>query len=486
MSSLLQNNKNRLPVINMAWYIVVGVMIALLLLALPSFYLPILAGGMVVLFVVARNPEIGILIITILISSIVFENSLPLINFGIGSFHITDIMLFFMLFKIVYNHMVGNDSESLMTPLDLPLMLFFIIVIISVFISLIYYKTDYNVVMRAFRTICYYLMFFITTRLIIDKKQVIFIVKGITIIAIAVAIAMLAQAIVGDVIQLVPGRVEAAGTFGQDSEALRIIPPGQTLILVIYLTAVCTKIHSRHKAHYNSFLFYIIILLSMANLLTYNRNTWIGITMSLSLLMFLIPVESRNRLITLLMVSTLLIGSIVIIKENYSGMSGETSDAISNRITSLFSGKKLIQSSQLQDRFEEISYASRQIVEHPVLGIGLYTEYRPNIYGKGDEIAYFVHNNYLWIIMDMGLTGFLFYIWFYIGFIVRGLKNWKKIKDDYLRSVMLGFLLSGVAMLFMALVDPVFMYWFSIVVIALIAGLSEVIIRINAKEMKGA
>jgi len=99
---------------------------------------------------------------------------------------------------------------------------------------------------------------------------------------------------------------------------------------------------------------------------------------------------------------------------------------------------------------------------------------------------YFVHNNYLWILMDTGVFGLLSYMWFFLGFIIRGLKNWRSIQDDHLRAALLAFLLSGTAMLFQALVDPVFMYWFSVVIIAIIAGLSEVIIRINSDELKNA
>ena len=184
------------------------------------------------------------------------------------------------------------------------------------------------------------------------------------------------------------------------------------------------------------------------------------------------------------MISSMILILILAIFKQVVGGKDETSFAVFDRFTSLFTGSKLVESSTLQDRFTENGFALDNISEHPVLGIGLGTEYRPSLYGKKDEILYFVHNNYLWIVLDTGVTGLVFYMWFFLGFIIRALNNWRTIKDDYLRSALLGFMLSGTAMLFQALVDPVFMYWFSIVIIAIIAGLSEVIININSNELQ--
>jgi len=53
-----------------------------------------------------------------------------------------------------------------------------------------------------------------------------------------------------------------------------------------------------------------------------------------------------------------------------------------------------------------------------------------------------------------------------------------------LKSVVVGFMLSGVGILLAAIVIPVFMQWFAIVVIATMIGLTEAIIRINEEKVK--
>jgi len=62
-----------------------------------------IACAVPVLLIIKKKPEIGILAIVILISSIIFEEALPLIPIGVGSFHISDAILLFLLFLIPLN-----------------------------------------------------------------------------------------------------------------------------------------------------------------------------------------------------------------------------------------------------------------------------------------------------------------------------------------------------------------------------------------------
>jgi O-antigen ligase len=138
----------------------------------------------------------------------------------------------------------------------------------------------------------------------------------------------------------------------------------------------------------------------------------------------------------------------------------------------------------VDDRRIENEYAFAQIRKHPLLGIGLANDYRPQIYGPEDTLNNYVHNAYLWLLTDMGFIGFLLYCWFYLRFLIRAATNWKKITDAFLQATVVGFLISGIALLPMALFIPVFMEWFSIVVIACMAGLTETLIRSYAPEIE--
>jgi hypothetical protein len=85
--------------------------------------------------------------------------------------------------------------------------------------------------------------------------------------------------------------------------------------------------------------------------------------------------------------------------------------------------------------------------------------------------------------MDMGIIGFSSFFFFYLRFIKHGLSHWRNIKDSLLQSAVIGFTLSGIGILLAAIVNPMFMKWYSIVVITTMIGLTEAIIKINHVEL---
>jgi O-antigen ligase len=143
----------------------------------------------------------------------------------------------------------------------------------------------------------------------------------------------------------------------------------------------------------------------------------------------------------------------------------------------------LYKSDSLEWRRVENKYALQQIVKHPFLGIGLGKDYRPQIFGSYDTSTGYIHNGYLGILLDVGLIGLLPLLWFFVRFVIRGFRNWDKIKDTYMNLLLTGFTLSVLGVLLINMVSPVFRQWFSIVVFPTIIGLSEVIIRINEMEL---
>ncbi|HTP67166.1 MAG TPA: O-antigen ligase family protein [Geobacteraceae bacterium] len=469
----------------LAVYITVGVAVAALIFFLPIQYFIVAAAGSFVLAVIASRPEIGVLIITVLVSSIVFEDSMPLIPIGIGSLHIADILLFFMTAAVVCKRLTGRTENFAATPLTLPLLLFYGVVLFSAYISITHHGKNFNDVIRILRYVTYYFLFFIVTNEIDEKRRIVFLVKGMLLIGGVVAATMVAQAMIGDSVQLMPGRIEAAETFGEEYGALRILPPGQTLLFISFITAMCITVFRLGRSAVFSGMSALVILLGGAIVLTYNRSYWVAIMLTTGFLMFLAGAEQRKRLTVL--VATVAVGAGLLTAFCiYSGTGSKTMEAVSERFDSIFAGKTLAESSSLDDRAIENGYAVSQITSHPVLGIGLGNDYRPERAGLDDKLTYYVHNVYLWIMADTGLLGFLLFAWFYLLFLIRAARNWRRIQDNFLKSVVFGFMLSGVAMLPMAMVIPVFMEWFSIVAIATMMGLTDTIIRNYGTENETA
>ncbi|MGA7828365.1 MAG: O-antigen ligase family protein [Geobacteraceae bacterium] len=481
MDKILNVFRNNLSVLEIIGWLIAGAVISLVLLNVPLNYALVTAGGLLVLVVTYTRPEIGILSIVVLVSSIVFEESLGLIPIGIGSLHISDVMLLYLLFIMFRNHFSDDGSPFIRTPLDKWLLFFMATVLISAILSIVHYGVGFNDVMRQARHLAYYLLFFMVTNLVYTKEKIIFVIRAMFTIAVIVAITMILQAIVGESVQLMPGRVETARIFGRAYDATRILPPGQTLVFVMFITSFCFLALQKRVSLLLSGYFYILPILSIGILLTYNRNFWVATFLCIGILLVSIPFENNKKLIAAIVILTMISGMGILIFDKRGSKFNDTVLSISDRFTSLFTGEELIKSRSLEIRRLENKYALVQIKKHPLLGIGLGNTYRPPFW-KTDTLTYYMENGYYWMATDMGIPALLFFMMFYLRFLFRSFKYWKTISDDFLRSALLGFMLSGIGTIPIVVISPVFMQWFSVVVIALCAGLSENIIRLNTLE----
>ena len=71
------------------------------IIATSSFLVVLIPIGAFVLYIFAKKPELGILAIIVIIASIIFAQNLPLIPIPGGSLHITDVILLFLLLRIL-------------------------------------------------------------------------------------------------------------------------------------------------------------------------------------------------------------------------------------------------------------------------------------------------------------------------------------------------------------------------------------------------
>jgi O-antigen ligase len=460
--------------------------VGMLVIRINPWPVVFISAGIFFLIVSVRRPEIGILMITVLISSIVFEESLPLIPIPGGSFHATDIILIFFILLIPFQYLANRNFRLRTTSLDTPLLLFILAVIISAGISIFGQGVNFNTVMRGFRPLIYYLLYFVMTNFIRSRRQIHFVYHGLFVIAGLVSLLMIIQAGIGASLHLISGRVAAARALtGQSFEATRILPPGDTLIFIMFISAVCA-IAIMHGPLLRSGYFYLLILLGSGLVLTYTRNYWISVILSLLMLVLLASKRGKRRILGWLLISLILIVITIPPFISFGGRARSYFDSISERIGSMLAVKRTFASGSLVQRKIETEYAWKSIAMHPLLGIGLNSSYRPRIswidYKPEFNSQSYIHNGYLYILVYTGLLGFIPFMWFYGRFIQRGFSNWRKIKSPLEKSIVIGCTLSGIALSLSFLVSPKLMEWPSIVVIAIVIGLMETTIQCNERE----
>ena len=457
-----------------------------LILKLSPIQLVFLAAGVISLVISVRKPEIGVLMIIVIISSIIKEESLPVVRVPGGSFHATDIILLFLLFMIPFKMMTDRNFHYRRTPLDVPLFLFGLAFFISIGISFFVRNVDFHLITLSVRLFMNYFLYFVLTNLIREKKQIRLLLYGMLAVSLVISLAIILQAILGKSHAFLP--TMGAGTYREIPGALRIGAPGHPVLFVMFIMTICA-LSQLNVPVLKSRYYYLLFIFGIALLLTFTRNYWVSIAISVILLALLVSKQQKKKMIVLFLGTAIVFGLIFpflidILPRSYV-------NALSMRFGSLLTPSRTLSSGSLEGRRIENYYAWKSIRKNPVFGIGLYQVYRPrlswmDIFKPGEEwpSTSYIHNGYLWILLDLGLFGFIPFIWFYVRFLMRGFSNWRKIKDPLEKSAVLGFTLGGCALAMSALVTPKFFEWAPIVVIGVIMGLSETIITRNEEQDK--
>lgn len=459
---------------------IAGLFLGLALLVFSP--LLVLAGlaGVFLIFAILKRPEIALLGILVATSSIIFENRLPLIPIGVGSLHVPDILLLGSLGLIVVRALVEPGFKLIRTPLDWPLLIFYGAIVLTAAAAILRSSVDAQPTIRAIRIVTYYLIFFAVTNLVREKRQLYFLLNGFFVLATIVAGAMIAQFLVGNVVNLLPGRVETLATQGTGYAGItRILPPGQSLVLVAFIVTTTILVIDRFR---------LISLLNLAQcgllggalVLTFSRAFWVATVLALFLLTCLTTEQDRKRLVSLSMI-VLFLATLILAPAFYGPDSAlsRLAEAAYARFSTLTTNDTLAEGS-LQFRYVENRHAFRQIVAHPLLGIGLGARYRPwdtRLDGEEFDGRAYIHNGHLWILMESGLFGYLGLAWLSSVFLFRGFKFWHIMANAQMRGATLGFTLTYLGVLFAAIVSPIFMQWFWTPVIGLMMGLNEAAFR---------
>jgi hypothetical protein len=455
----------------------------------PQLVLVALAAGGLILAALKR-PEIALLAILVAKSTIIFEDRMPLIPIGVGSLHVADVILLALFGLILLRWLAESDFHIVHTPLDLPLLAFYGVALLSTLIAVLTSSLEFNQGLRGIRDITFYLTFFLVINLVREQRQLTLLLRGFLALATAVAIAMIAQYLVGESLQLLPGRVETLSTQGESyGGVFRILPPGQSLTLVAFVvTTVALVLNGFRPLSLLRFLQWG--LLGLVVVLTFNRSFWVVAGLALLLTACLLRGQDRQRLVVWSLVVALL-ASVILPLAMYEPESRASTlvRASIERLRTLVSSGTLGESS-IEMRYVESEYARSQITKVPLIGLGIGARYRPWDSridwrlpdGSGFDGRAYIHNGHLWILLQSGLLGYLCFVWLSLAFLVRGLRYWRSVRDSDMRAMVLGFTVTYLGVMLGAIVNPMLMQSFWIPVLGVMLGMTELAVRRAAKE----
>jgi hypothetical protein len=464
----------------------VGLSLGTISVFLSSFWVLLGLLGLGAVILSLFKPEIGVLLILVTTSTIVFEEKLPLIPIGIGSLNIPDVFFLGLLGWILIRILVEKKFKIVHTPIDLPLLVFLGLIVISTFLAM--YKKDitYSTGIRGIREISYLATFFIVTNLIRKKEQFKLLFNGLIFLTIVVALAMVAQFILGSSVSLFPGRIESLYTQGETfTDITRVLPPGQSLIMVMFIVlVVLLMINKKDKPQF--ILIGEVGLIGLAVVITFNRNFWVSIIAAMAVFAVVIGWKIRAKLIRW---SVIIFLSIVVFLTPFMVFAPTSKlvrvvSAAVERLSTI-SSTQVVNEGSIQFRIIEMEYAIPVIASHPFLGIGLGNNYRPfdnRLDSSTSDWRYLIHNSHFWLIMMSGWFGYLCFAWFSFSVVYRGLKHWESIPDPFEKAIVLGFSLAYIGVLIGSLVNPIFQQWFWTGLLGVLWGMNEVILKDRAKN----
>ena len=392
----------------------------------------------------------------------------------ITSINIPDIILYYLLLLMFLEKIRWRDSyKRVKTPLDLPIIIFFLVAFVGLLAGRAVYSYDFFEAYLEFKVFIYYLIALVVPNIFRGEKEITNLIKSCFFLAIVVSLTLIVRSLAS--LEQITWTLNPAD---QISESIYYMFWAQGGMLVFWV--FCCMLGLIIVQGITLLNLTGATLCSVFFVLSFSRHWWLSLFFSALLIFFIARRKYLNnvfKLIALLMIFAVVFASLAL-----SGVQPfkRYKELISYRFHSL---EWIDQTGSYTFRQIENEYAVKEIKKHFVFGIGFTKPYRPQVYYPEDNIRHFVHNGYLWILLKMGILGFIPFLWFSYLFVKRGLKNLHKINNTFYKGIVLGSVASYLGIAMGNLVAPHFTENWETAVLGLVFGVNEVIYRIELNRV---
>jgi O-antigen ligase len=451
---------------------VLGLLLGIAALSVPLWWTVAALLGLGLMVIILTWPELLPLLYLVLTSTVISGfTQAPSFSIGLGTLYLTDVLLFLSFAYIIVRLVTTPQFTIVRTPIDLSLLIFWSASLVSTIIAISDSSLPWKQSLHEFRMVTSYLMFFVVTNLLRTKGQLIRLAKGLVLLATIVALVTIAEHYSGELRHMLAGRVE---TF--DGVA-RIIPPGQSIIMVAFTAVFATLVLERAT----TLRFLQCGLLAVAIVVTFFRASWVVTGLSMLIIGVLAKGQETKRLVLCGLVATVMLTIlVVVILEQPDSHEARLATAASARLESLFESRTFgSRHSSLRWRDFEYRFALPRILSHPFLGLGLGSRYRPltSKDHEGFDGRSFIHNGHIYVLLKSGIVAYLGLLWFMLSVVMRGFRHWRRVPDPYMRGICLAFALTIMGVLIVSIVEPYIMQMPWTPLIGIIAGINETVFR---------
>jgi len=367
---------------------------------------------------------------------------------GIGTFHLRDLILLVMTIHAAHRFYSKKDRSHKRSPLSKPLLALLVIVILNSIID-IYQGINLNYLLRGWRRVAYYLVFFILINEVEDRKTLIRFVSGLIVIAIITSIIAYLQFTFGW--SLSASKVEYMSEYG----IYRTYQHGGVLVGLCFLIVLSIMLSGDKKSKRMQIAGWILVCFFLGALITsFARSSWGSILMAIFLVLFM----NRRRvfrplivIIPIFFIASYLassgikvmtdMGLVEILKAR--SMSG-IEDFIEGKGT--FLNRILI----LQNKWKTVR------AENVVLGIGFDsavpissstpTNYMVNMHPRALVADSSLPN----ILLLFGLSGIFIFVWILTSFFRISFRLWQNLPLPRDRAIILGIIAFNIQIIFVS------------------------------------
>jgi O-antigen ligase len=465
--------------------------------------LAVIGIGLPILLLVWFQPEIGLLAVVFLVSSLVRSDIVDLRLPISGGLDLRDLILMGMLGLLILKGLIHKSLTIPWWPVGAPLLVFLGFSLFSAFYALAYQHVATNWAFSDLRSLIFYCVFFITGWAITNRRQLVTVLVGLFVLADLLVVVLILQQFLGGNQLLVSAmsvnnwrvydmqQTGGTGSFGM----VRIMPPGVLLIYFMMIMAFCLMSFTPNNRRLRTIFLLQLGFLAFGTLLTYTRALWIASTIAMALVLIALFPTYKGHFIRYFLIGIPVLGLLIgllgtVLKEAIS--SSELVTASIERVLSIFTPEETLESYSLQWRIFENEEGLRSVSEHPWVGVGLGNSYRGVTTIQGEDRGWvagtslaagtisrftrFIHNSYLYIAVKMGLPALACFLWFCVALMINSVLLYTHLSEGQYKAITLAVLAGFVGLMVWSVFHQHFVQTESTAIVGLMAGLSASIL----------
>jgi len=443
----------------------------------------------------AVRPEWVVISVAFAVASListVFWDALALGEQGIT---LPNVLVMYGLLIVTIRACAGVNVNGALwfTPSSIAVALF---LTISVAVTFLYhvlvtnlsYRQELSVIQHDIMWLLYFVFLGVAT----SERRLRTLQIGILAVALIGSIPTILQAVVGEQALFFLKLTQKDIRLEQTEGLLRVLPPGENLILVSLLIAVQMSAVSSGGKRFGWLV--LTFVYAMAILMTLTRHSWFSVLFALAIFWWFGDTRTKvNTLIGGVLVVTLILMTAALVRPLKVYQPDNFFAKIERRFLSTFQEDPLQFSharvSSVGQRTYEMMYIVRRLPESPWFGFGWSTNlpvrldtnpYMGMVFSK----TTYIHNSFWWIVAKGGIVGAVGLLILWLTGILRGYHLLKSAPDAQARAWLLALWVSFMALVIAGQFEPVFWIRNRIIAPAIVLALMETVYYFGCRQVR--